>query len=81
MTFEKIRSSALSHGTSVPAKIEQHAKPGRISFLNVDERRTAWPSERDRLSLEEEVGPNTLTDEAAHALCRKFHPTKSEMRE
>jgi hypothetical protein len=79
-TFEKIRSSALSHGIPVPAQIEQQAKPGRISFLNVDERRTAWTSERDLLSLEEEVGPNILTDEAAQVLCRKFHPTKSEIR-
>jgi hypothetical protein len=79
-TFEKIRSSALSHGIPVPAKIEQQAKPGPISLLNVDERRTTWPSERDRLSLEEEVGPKILADEAAQALCRKFHPTKSEMR-
>jgi len=80
MTFQKIWSSALSHGIPVPAKIEQRAKPGPISFLNVEDRRTAWPGERDRLSLEEEVGPNILTDEAAQALCRKFHPTKSEMR-
>ena len=75
-TFEKIRSSALSQGIRVPAGIEQRTKPGWISFLNVDERRTTWPSERDLLSLEEEVGPNILTDEAARASVPQVSPNQ-----
>jgi hypothetical protein len=80
-TWRRIRDSAARHGVAAPADIEQKAEPGGlIPFRGIDERRGAWPKERDQLPLEEELGPRTLSDKAAQAVCRKFHPTKAEMR-
>ena len=79
-TWQRVVDGATSNGIALPEDIKRRAQPGLLSYRALEERRTAWPAERDQLALEEELGTRILTDEAAQILCRKFHPTKSEVR-
>jgi hypothetical protein len=76
----EILRSAQHHGVPVPPDVETAPNPERLAVATLEDRRAAWPKERDELILDEEFGRHTLSDEQAHALCRKFQPTESEMR-
>ena len=76
---DQLLRSAEYHGVPVPADLAVVTRPVTAPGT-FEERRPFWPSERDQLTLEEELGRNILSDEDAHRLCRKFQPTKKEIR-
>jgi hypothetical protein len=83
--FEVLRSGVgLVMKSLVVHTAQQHSLPvpalEPVSPARLEDRRAGWPKERDQMTLDEELRRGILSDEQAHALCRKFQPTKPEIR-
>jgi len=63
----------------VPVPFDVQNTSRQLAPATFEECRSAWPKERDQSTLDEGLGRGILNDQDAHALCRKFHPTRAEV--